>query len=104
MDDRVQAGKGRAWVPAAAPLDPANHSPLSAEEEALVSEGLEKRLKGCKRAAKLGLMCWPPNSQGRRPRPAAVGGGPRGSHTTSNALQLSPLLSLCWFGENKNQI
>lgn len=80
-------------------------SPLSAEEEALVSEGLEKRLKGCKRAAKLGLMCWPPpNSQGRRPRPAAVGGGPRGSHTTSNALQLSPLLSLCWFGENKNQI
>lgn len=50
-DGRVQRISAKEWkglVTTCSPADPANHSQLSALEEAsLVSEGLEKRLKEC---------------------------------------------------------
>lgn len=101
-----QPRKGRAWLPPAAPPDPANHSQLSAEEEAaLVSEGLEKRLKEWEQTycqVCTDVVLDSPKLPGSQDQDCCCGGkAPPWSHTNLNALQLSSLLILCWFRENK---
>lgn len=78
---------------------------LPRESSLGISGALRKNVSKC--FAKFGLMlCWLlPKSQGCNIRTAAGGSGGRSSWSRANlnALQLSPLLILCWFRENVKQ-
>lgn len=99
-----QPRNGRAWFPPAVPSDPTSHSQLPAqEEEALGSEGLEKRLRECEQThcqVSAGAVLASP----RLPEPGLLLQGKRPLVTQHlNALQLSPVLILCCCRENKTQ-